>query len=55
VASSPQAARQMAARAGTAVRPAGTVARRGGTCPACRQGRRNLRFRGPVTISIQGR
>lgn len=57
VASSPQAARQMAARAGTAARPAGAVSRRGGgTCPNCRQGgRRQLRFRGPVTISIQGR
>jgi hypothetical protein len=56
VASSPQATRQMAARAGTAPRSAGTVAaRRGGTCTSCRQGRRNFRLRGPVTISIQGR
>jgi hypothetical protein len=55
VARSPQATRQMAARAGTAARPAGMMARRGGTCPNCRQGRRQLRFRGPVTISIQGR
>jgi hypothetical protein len=57
VASNPQAAR-LAARAGTAARPAGAVSRRGGgTCPNCRQGgrRRQLRFRGPVTISIQGR
>jgi hypothetical protein len=57
VAGSPQMARQMTSRAGTAARPGRSMVRRrtgsGGACPTCRGQRYALR--GPVTISIQGR